>query len=121
MKTFELLRFDLKILPHNKVGNDISTIALYFNDHCFLEHTISFPNKLLRINFYEKCSLHKKHQIRIVGNGDCKLQIVQLTINSTNFNNLDNQDRIIYKSTEEIHTFEFESPYAYYFLGRVQI
>lgn len=121
MKTFELLSFNLKILPHDKVGNDISTIALYFNDHCFLEHPISFPNKLLSINFYEKCSLHKKHQLRIVGPNNCKLQMVQLTINGTNFNNLDNQDIIIYKSTEGIHIFEFESPYAYYFLGRVQI
>jgi hypothetical protein len=119
MKKFELIKFGMQIYTYNLKDNHPSSVKIYFNDHLVIDQPILLYNNIFRISFYEKCILHKKHQLKIVGIDHCKLKIMELSINITKFNNFETQNTITYKKDEEVYTFEFESPYAYYFLNRI--
>jgi hypothetical protein len=74
---------------------------------------------MFQIFFYQEC-IFKKHQLSIFSkNNHCELEIKNFNINATNFDNLEKEQLISYKDNE--YTFEFESPYAYYFLNRFKL
>ena len=120
MKTSEFLRFNLQIYPYNPKDNNTSYIVIKFNNNIIIENPVINYNKMFQIFFYQEC-IFKKHQLSIFSkNNHCELLIKNFKINSTNFENLEKEQLISYKDND-IYTFEFESPYAYYFLNRFKL
>lgn len=120
MKKSEFLTFNIQIYPYDSKDQNPSSVQLYFNEQLIIKQSIFKYDKMLRFYFSKECIFFKKHQLRIVGANDYKLKITQLQIHSAKFYNLEEQHLIIYKKVnDQTHTFEFESPYVYYFLNRV--
>lgn len=120
MKTSEFLTFSIQVYPHNSKSNNLSVIKLYFNEQLIIKQSLSKYDRELKFSFFKECILFKKHQLSIIGADDYELKILTLQINSTKFNNFEGQQFIIYKKiNSDTHIFEFESPYAYYFLNRI--
>lgn len=120
MKTSEFLAFNIQVYPYNSKDGNPSSIELYFNEQLIIKQSIFKYDRMIRFSFFKECVFFKKHQLSIVGTNDYKLRIMQLQIHSAKFNNIEEQQLIIYKKiNEEKHIFEFESPYVYYFLNRL--
>lgn len=119
MKKTEFLTFNITVVPYNLRDKNTSSIKLYFNEQLIIRQPLVSYNTNLRLLFLKECALFKKHQLHIVGENNCELKILELQINSTKFNNIEDQQLLIYKKYSHMHSFEFESPYAYYFLNRI--
>jgi len=120
MKKSEFLTFNIQIYPYDSKDGNSSSVQLYFNEQLIFKQSIFKYDKMLRFSFFKECVFFKKHQLSIVGANDYKLKITQLQIHSAKFNNFEEQQFIIYKKiNDQTHTFEFESPYVYYFLNRI--
>lgn len=120
MKKSEFLTFNIQIYPYDSKDGNPSSVQLYFNEQLIIKQSIFKYDKMLRFSFFKECVFFKKHQLSIIGANDYKLKIIQLQIHSAKFNNFEEQQFIIYKKiNDQIHTFEFESPYVYYFLNRI--
>ena len=119
MKKSEFLTFNITVLPYNLIDKNTSSIKLYFNEQLILRQPLVSYNYNLRLSLSKECALFKKHQLHIVGENNCELKILELQINSTKFSNIEDQQLLIYKKHSNTHSFEFESPYAYYFLNRI--
>ena len=120
MKKSEFLTFNIQIYPYDSKDGNPSSVQLYFNEQLIIKQSIFKYDKMLRFSFFKECVFFKKYQLSIVGTNDYKLKITQLQIHSVKFNNFEEQQFIIYKKiNDQTHTFEFESPYVYYFLNRI--
>jgi len=120
MKTFEFLHFDFKIYPYNPKDNNTSYIVIKFNNNIILEEPVKHYEKIFKVYFNQECAF-QKHQLSIFSkNNHCELEVKDFLLMGGKFDNLEQEQLKSYKDNG-IYTFEFESPYAYYFLKRFKL
>ena len=118
MKNFELL--DFRIWGNLRTESNNAFVRIYFNDLLIINKKL-IEEKKFEFKFSKICSF-QKHKLIVFSNDYQYFSINGLQINRFSINNF-NQNIIDYKevkhSNNKIYEFNFESPYAYYFLDRM--
>lgn len=118
MKNFELL--DFKIWGNLRTESNTAFVRIYFDDLLIIDKKI-IEEKNFKFEFSKICSF-QKHKLIVISNDYQYFSISGLQINRLFINDF-NQNIIDYKEVSnlgiKIYEFNFESPYAYYFLDRM--
>jgi len=118
MKNSELINFI--ILLETITGSIVKNKDSYFpkalvnfNEKTIFEQEIT--NSLTKIEFAQECFFGKQ---RLIIDADPTIKLKRLKVNGITFENFPNKEIICKQPKKGTYIFEFECPYAYYFINR---